>query len=71
MNRYIDIINEALLQYLPDSDDVVSQAMRYSVENGGKRIRPSLLLAFCDICSGDVKKALPLFVDSRRPTLYG
>ncbi len=59
MNRYIDIINEALLQYLPDSDDVVSQAMRYSVENGGKRIRPSLLLAFCDICSGDVKKALP------------
>lgn len=59
MNRYIDIINEALLQYLPDSDDVVSQAMRYSVENGGKRIRPSLLLAFCDICSGDVIKALP------------
>ena len=60
MNRYIDAINEALMQYLPDSDDVVSQAMRYSVENGGKRVRPSLLLAFCDICSGDVKKALPL-----------
>lgn len=60
MNRYIDIINEALMQYLPDGDDVVSQAMRYSVENGGKRIRPSLLLAFCDICSGDIKKALPL-----------
>lgn len=60
MNRYLDLINNALMQYLPDSDDIVSQAMRYSVENGGKRIRPSLLLAFCDICSGDVKKALPL-----------
>lgn len=60
MNRYIDMINEALDSYLPDSDDVVSQAMRYSVENGGKRIRPSLLLAFCELCSGDVKKALPL-----------
>lgn len=60
MNRYIDLINEALMEYMPKGDDVVSQAMRYSVENGGKRIRPSLLLAFCDICSGDIKKALPL-----------
>lgn len=60
MNRYINLINEALDSYLPDSDDIVSQAMRYSVENGGKRIRPSLLLAFCELCSGDVKKALPL-----------
>jgi geranylgeranyl diphosphate synthase type II len=60
MNRYIDLINEALDSYLPHSDDVVSQAMRYSVENGGKRIRPSLLLAFCDLCSGDINKALPL-----------
>ncbi len=60
MNRYVDLINEALTEYLPKSDDIVSQAMRYSVENGGKRIRPSLLLAFCDICSGDVRKALPL-----------
>lgn len=60
MNRYINLINEALDSYLPDSDDIVSQAMRYSVENGGKRIRPSLLLAFCELCSGDIKKALPL-----------
>lgn len=60
MNRYIDLINEALDSYLPDSDDIVSQAMRYSVENGGKRIRPSLVLAFCELCSGDINKALPL-----------
>ncbi len=60
MNDYLDLINDSLMQYLPKSDDVVSQAMRYSVENGGKRVRPSLLLAFCELCSGDVKKALPL-----------
>lgn len=46
MDKYIDMINSALDSYLPDSDDIVSQAMRYSVENGGKRVRPSLLLAF-------------------------
>ncbi len=59
MDKYIKLINSALDSYLPDSDDIVSQAMRYSVENGGKRVRPSLLLAFCELCSGDVKKALP------------
>lgn len=60
MNKYIDLINNALKDYLPKSDDVVSQAMRYSVEIGGKRIRPSLLLSFCELCGGNVNKALPL-----------
>lgn len=59
MNKYIDLINGALNECLPESDDVVSQAMRYSVEIGGKRIRPSLLLSFCELCGGDVNKALP------------
>lgn len=59
MNRYIDLINSALNNYLPESDDVVSQAMRYSVEIGGKRIRPSLLLSFCELCGGDINKAMP------------
>ncbi len=60
MDKYIDLINSALDSYLPDSDDIVSQAMRYSVENGGKRVRPSLLLAFCELCKGDINKAMPL-----------
>lgn len=60
MNRYIELINNALEQYLPKSDDIVSQAMRYSVENGGKRVRPSLMLGFCELCGGDAEKALPL-----------
>lgn len=60
MDKYIDLINSALNSYLPDSDDIVSQAMRYSVENGGKRVRPALLLAFCELCKGDINKAMPL-----------
>lgn len=57
--NYLDEINSALKEYLPAADDVVSQAMRYSVENGGKRIRPALLLEFCRVCGGDYKKAMP------------
>lgn len=35
------------------------KAMRYSFENGGKRIRPVLTLEFCRICGGDFRTALP------------
>lgn len=58
--KYTDKINKALEAYIPHSDDIVSQAMRYSVENGGKRIRPELLLLFCELCNGDTDKAMPL-----------
>lgn len=37
---------------------VVHDAMRYSVLNEGKRIRPILTLASAEACSGSVKKAL-------------
>lgn len=57
--NYLEEINSALKDYLPKGDDVVSQAMRYSIENGGKRIRPTLLLEFCNVCGGDYKKAMP------------
>ena len=58
MMNYTDIINSALEEYLPKGDDVVSQAMRYSVRNGGKRVRPSLVLEFCKVCGGEQEKAL-------------
>ncbi|MDD6276622.1 MAG: polyprenyl synthetase family protein [Clostridia bacterium] len=60
MNKYLDLINSELDKYMPDGSDVVSRAMRYSIENGGKRIRPTLVLEFCRLCGGDEKKALPL-----------
>jgi geranylgeranyl diphosphate synthase type II len=33
--------------------------MRYSLANGGKRIRPALTLAFCRLCGGNSQQALP------------
>ncbi|MBQ6266651.1 MAG: polyprenyl synthetase family protein [Clostridia bacterium] len=35
------------------------KAMRYSVADGGKRIRPVLTLEFCRLCGGDPRDALP------------
>lgn len=56
---FLTKINEALEQYLPQSDDIVSEAMKYSVRNGGKRIRPVLTLEFCKVCGAEPEKALP------------
>ena len=49
---------EAYLRAAVPGDDVVSEAMRYSLQAGGKRIRPCLTLEFCRICGGDVTAAL-------------
>lgn len=35
------------------------EAMRYSLMAGGKRVRPVLTLAFCDMLGGDWRNALP------------
>lgn len=53
------MINGALEEYLPKSGDIVSEAMKYSVRNGGKRIRPMLTLEFCKACGAEPEKALP------------
>ncbi len=50
---------EAYLRTAVPGGDVVSEAMRYSLQAGGKRIRPCLTLEFCRICGGDVSAAMP------------
>jgi len=48
--------------YLPKEDeypDVIYKAMRYSVFAGGKRLRPVIILAVCDMLGGDRKRAYP------------
>lgn len=35
------------------------ESMRYSLLAGGKRIRPILVQAFCDLCGGESEKSLP------------
>ena len=59
---YLKIIDSGLAEYVyaaRDGQDIVTDAMRYSIQNGGKRIRPMLTLEFCRVCGGDPQTALP------------
>ncbi len=62
-SEYKILIDAELEKYFHFEDMPMSglaEAMRYSLLAGGKRIRPLLVLEFCRVCGGDVKKALPL-----------
>lgn len=62
LERYVELINDCLLEYLPEKDvpqKSVIEAVEYSLVAGGKRIRPVLTLAFCELCGGDARAALP------------
>lgn len=61
-DEYKDIINGHLTDLIADAGPeaaVLGEAMRYSLEVGGKRLRPVLLLASCDFADGDTAEALP------------
>ena len=51
------------LEFMLEDDDVpyrtLLQAMSYSLNAGGKRLRPALVLEFCRLCGGDEERALP------------
>ena len=62
IEEYTKMINSALEDYLPvavDGQREVLRAMKYSLQNGGKRIRPILVLEFCKMCGGKAEDALP------------
>jgi geranylgeranyl diphosphate synthase, type II len=56
------IVEEALQRYLPENDipTQIYEAVRYSVFNGGKRIRPILCLAAAEAVGGDLAPAMPV-----------
>jgi len=57
----LNLIENALEKAVsPYKDSIVGQAMAYSLSAGGKRIRPSLTLAFCEMSGGVKEKALHL-----------
>lgn len=61
---YLTRIEEALESVLPQPakdarNAPVIESMRYSLLAGGKRIRPVMVLAFCQLCGGDPQQALP------------
>ena len=62
LEKYRKIIDRELDRYLPKRTAhprIIHEAMRYSVLNGGKRIRPIILLEAARVCGVNIKKALP------------
>lgn len=62
MQFYKSLTEKELERYTNFTDDKQQRlydAMKYSLQAGGKRIRPILALEFCNICCGDYKKAIP------------
>lgn len=61
----IPIIEAGLDRYLHTGEGCpqrLEDAMRYSVEAGGKRLRPVLVLLACEACGGSIDQALPAAV---------
>ncbi|MDR2531512.1 MAG: polyprenyl synthetase family protein [Oscillospiraceae bacterium] len=53
-------ITEEALTFAGNRGSPLREVVRYSLEAGGKRVRPVLVLAFCEACGGDISKAAPL-----------
>lgn len=61
LNEYVSLINSRLSELIPECDfgeDIVHEAMKYSLSIGGKRIRPVLVLEFCRVCGGKIEDAV-------------
>jgi len=61
-DEYKEFINSHLTDLIsvagPEAS-VLAEAMRYTLEVGGKRFRPVPLLAACEFAGGDIREALP------------
>ena len=66
--QYVSVIEEAIEKLLPEVEDIcpkeagkmpklLCESMRYSLLAGGKRVRPVLLLAACEMLGGDLEQA--------------
>ncbi|MGN0475859.1 MAG: polyprenyl synthetase family protein [Ruminococcus sp.] len=66
MMNYLEMIENELWSYLPteeindeSSEKCLLDSMRYSLEAGGKRVRPTLVLLFAKLSGGTEEQALP------------
>ena len=60
--RLMDLVEENLVGFLPEVDHksiTLHDSMAYSLSAGGKRLRPVLLLATCELFGMNPKEALP------------
>lgn len=64
---YVDLVEKTLERLLPEQEDIcpkengvipahLCESMRYSLLAGGKRVRPVLLLAACDMLAGSTEQ---------------
>lgn len=59
LKKQVEFVSDRMNQLLnTDFETEVSKAMKYSVSNGGKRIRPILTMEFSKACNGDLETAL-------------
>lgn len=62
LDSYVNIINKTLDCYITVKDSpekTIYEAMRYSLMAGGKRLRPVLALAVCEMLGGDIDDVIP------------
>ena len=64
-DEFRKIVEGAFERYLAPSEDCpdrLRESMRYSVEAGGKRLRPVMVLLACEACGGNPSDAIPAAV---------
>ncbi len=62
LKSYVDVINDFLDKYIVVEDvpeKVLYSSMKYSLEAGGKRLRPVLSLSVCDMLDGNINDVIP------------
>ena len=62
MKQYLPLIDKALESTIPTGDygeQRLIDSAAYSLRLPGKRVRPALTLAFCELCGGEAQQALP------------
>jgi len=60
LNTRRKLVEQSLDEFLPGIDEYpqkIHKAMRHSIFAGGKRLRPILVIASCEIVGGTIKQA--------------
>ncbi|MDR1135520.1 MAG: polyprenyl synthetase family protein [Clostridiales Family XIII bacterium] len=61
-NYYRELIESHIMDFIPEiepNSKTLYDSISYSLKNGGKRLRPAMLLAACELSGGDVNQAIP------------
>mgnify|MGYP002625283435 CR=1 FL=1 len=60
MQKYIDLINKKIDEYMPiNYPQKIFKAMKYTVTLPGKRLRPIMCLESCKMFGGNIEDAIP------------